>query len=260
DSCCATVCGEASDDDSSRSGCSVPRRVLGRYVMKMDDHDVLGEGTSSICRRGIDEETGNEVAIKVYKTDKRGGTSSVTLMKFRRQIAVLKQLQVPLSKPADPRLWTPELEGIDPSRMFVQLLDYSADAAGCPGPDVTDKVMYVVTEMASYSLKDYIKERREQRHRPSANTIQILARQLVLVVAGLHARGLVHLDLKPENLMIFGGLLKLIDVDGCVKINEQVSCEDSSLSFSPCYCAPEWAAFVLDELDSRVHVVSPALD
>jgi serine/threonine protein kinase len=227
--------------------------------MKMDDSDVLGEGTSSICRRGVDEMTGKEVAIKVYKK-KRGVTTSVTLKKFRRQIAVLQQLQTPLAKPTDPRLWAPELQDTDPSRIFVQLLDYSTDTAGHPGPDATDKVMYVVTEMASFSLKDFIKDRREQRHRPSAKTIQILARQMVLVVAGLHARGLVHLDLKPENLMVFDGLLKLIDVDGCVKIGEQVSCEDSSISFSPCYCAPEWAKFVCDELESTSLVISPALD
>ena len=29
-------------------------------------------------------------------------------------------------------------------------------------------------------------------------------------------------DLKPENLMMFNGRLKLIDVDGCVPIDSEV--------------------------------------
>ncbi len=56
----------------------------------------------------------------------------------------------------------------------------------------------------------------------------------MLVVAGLHAKGFIHLDLKPENLMLFDGMLKLIDVDGCVRIGTAISVSDSSLSFSPC--------------------------
>ena len=80
-------------------------------------------------------------------------------------------------------------------------------------------------------------------------------------------------DLKPENLMMFNGRLKLIDVDGCVPIDSevlrkphvgwghvddgirrvsvaagscQVSINDSSISFSPCYCAPEWTRWAMN--------------
>jgi len=79
------------------------------------------------------------------------------------------------------------------------------------------------------------------------------------VVAGLHAKGLVHLDLKPENLMMFNGRLKLIDVDGCVPIDSEVSINDSSISFSPCYCAPEWARFLIDEAKNKI-IAKPHLD
>ena len=36
----------------------------------------------------------------------------------------------------------------------MQLLDYSKDASGSPGPDPDDGMLYVVTELAQYSLKD----------------------------------------------------------------------------------------------------------
>ena len=41
-----------------------------------------------------------------------------------------------------------------------------------------------------------------------------MTKAVVFVMAGLHAKGFVHLDLKPENLMVFDGALKLIDVGG----------------------------------------------
>merc|ERR1719191_1695390 len=107
--------------------------------------------------------------------------------------------------------------------------------------------MYVVTELASYSLKDYFSLRRTDGRKLSKDSVHDVAKAIILVTAGLHAKGLVHLDLKPENLMLFSGVLKLIDVDGCVRIGTRVSITDSSLSFSPCYCAPEWARFILDD-------------
>merc|ERR1712110_357479 len=78
-------------------------------------------------------------------------------------------------------------------------------------------------------------------------------------MAGLHAKGFVHLDIKPENLMIFGGQLKLIDVDGCVRIGTHISLDDSSICFSPCYCAPEWAKAVRTQEEDDI-IACPGLD
>jgi len=65
---------------------------------------------------------------------------------------------------------------------------------------------------------------------------------------------------KPANIMVFNGVLKLIDVEGCVKIGSKVSVWDSSLSFSACYCAPEFAAFCIEDSDEPIIQVSAALD
>merc|ERR1719453_1855376 len=181
------------------------------------------------------------------------------MLKFKRQIEVLKGLQAAFVKPSDATLWCDALATAKPSSLFMCLVDYSQDAKGDPSQDPDDGVVYVITELAQYSLKDYLALRREQNRPLPKESVKSITRAVILVVAGLHAKGLAHLDLKPENLMMFNGRLKLIDVDGCVKINSNVSITDSSISFSPCYCAPEWASFLINESNSKIKI-SPALD
>merc|ERR1712151_683324 len=62
------------------------------------------------------------------------------------------------------------------------------------------------------------------------------------------------------NLMIFGDQLKLIDVDGCVTIGTHISLDDSSISFSPYYCAPEWAKALRADSEEEEIVARPDLD
>jgi len=232
--------------------------MMGRYQIDMSDDGKLGEGAFCECRMGRVVETGELVAIKVYKPQKVGKSDDTRLKKFARSISVLKKLQAPFERPADAKLWTPELEHVKPSKLFMRLVDYSQDADGEPCFD-SDGKLYLVTELAQQSLKDFMANRREQDAPPSKETVRGIAKSVVLVMAGLHAKGLVHLDVKPENLMVFDGCLKLIDVDGCVEIGSQIASGDSSISFSPVYCAPEWAGFVLERKDGSISA-SPGLD
>merc|ERR1719375_2690511 len=69
--------------------------------------------------------------------------------------------------------------------------------------------------------------------------------------------------MKPENLMMFNSRIKIIDVDGCVRAGSTLSISDSSISFSPCYCAPEWARFLIEEGEAGEEttiVADPLLD
>jgi serine/threonine protein kinase len=245
--------------------------VLNRY--SMDRKSILGEGTSSICYKGTDVVTGEEVAIKVYKQpNTKGGKSpssritrttsrpnAKTLTKFRRQVKVLQELQEPLLPPADPKLWSQELEMVEPGDLFVRLLWYSQDEKGEPGPDPCDGNLYVVTELAQYDLKQYLKEQKQKGHHLSKEKVHSIAKAITLSVAGLHAKGFTHLDLKPANLMMFGGRWKLIDVDGCVKVGTGLNVSDDTISFSPCYCAPEWARFVVQDTKHQM-IATPSLD
>ena len=63
----------------------------------------------------------------------------LVVTKFRRQIDVLKNLMAPLETlPSDPKLRNDILLKMDPKRMFLELLDYSKDKKGEPGPDDRD--------------------------------------------------------------------------------------------------------------------------
>merc|ERR1719478_1240614 len=139
------------------------------------------------------------------------------------------------------------------------LLDYSQDANGEPCGDDDDGLPYVITEIAQYSLKEFLSTSSQNPSDVSKANVKQITKALMLVMAGLHAKGLVHLDLKPENLMVFDGRLKLIDVDGCIKVGTKIQMGDPSISFSPCYCAPEWASFVLQEHGPTI-VADPSLD
>jgi len=232
--------------------------VLGRYAMGLRRKDILGKGAFAVCRKGIDTATGQPVAIKMYRAQ---DAAHDTLTKFRRQVSVLRELQEPFSKPADPSLWSSELDSVQPDTLFMRLIDYSKDENGEPGcqSDSEDSQLYIVTEMAQYSLHDLLHAHRgAQRPLPKEDVMSIV-KAIVVAVAGLHAKGFVHLDLKPSNLMVFDGHLKLIDVDGCVKVGTALQPTDPSVSFSPYYCAPEWAQFMTQRSDEAMRI-TPSLD
>jgi len=245
--------GEAVGTNTNYSVAPGNRIVLGKYELFMGKDGILGEGSFCTCRRGVNKETGHEVAIKTYKNKaEKARDIKVCLMKFKRQIEVLKTMQKPLSNTGlDARHWHTELVDVAPEAIFIQLVDYSREKDGSPGNDVVEGVAYVVTELAKYSMKDYLADCRERKTPLGENQVCEVTKQVVTVVGGLHSKGLVHLDLKPENLMMGRDRhWKLIDVDGCVKMNQKVSIRDSSISFSPCYCAPEWARFLIEDQDT----------
>lgn len=231
------------NEPNVKADAKVVRKVMGRYAVNMDKESLLGRGSFSVCRKGVDLSTGEAVAIKAYKIQHGSNDWEVTLLKFQRQVEVLQTLQ------GSQKL----------GKFFVRLLDFSKDSNGSPGPDLCDGCLYVITELAEHSLKDFLSVQRASGQVLSSQAVRSLARSVVMAAAALHDMGYVHLDLKPENMMFFNGRLKIIDVDGCVAIGSTVSLQDSSRSFSPCYCAPEWARFMQGGEQSEI-VAEPQLD
>lgn len=240
--------------------------VMKKYVMLMGDGDMLGQGSNSICRRGIELSSGRVVAIKIYKqtpdhASEQEFDQDVTMKKFVRQIEVLQDLARPWSQSIeeDATMWSKSLENIDPSSLFMHLIDYSQDADGKPAADSGDGMLYVVNEIAQYTMLDYLKHRRQNGEVFSQHETRLVAHSITTIVAGLHAKGYAHLDIKPENLMVFSGVLKLIDMDGCIKLSTEVYTSDQSLSCSPVYAAPEWADFCVSRTTKSLRV-RPGLD
>jgi len=147
------------------------------------------------------------------------------------------------------RLHHASLMKMKPENAFLKLVDFSKDASGKPGPDATDNTMYVVTEVADYSLKEYLSEFKNANTHISLIAAKNVAKCVITIVAMLHAKGFAHLDIKPENIMRAGNHWKLIDVDGCLELDTQIVLGDSSVSFSPVYCFPEWGQFMIAKGD-----------
>lgn len=229
--------------------------VMDRYEVRgVDDPEAfLGEGAFSMVWKGYDTQSSDKLcAVKTYKVDPKDRKGKcVALLKFKRQIEVLQELSRPLdkNKVVDPILWCDELGKLNMQDMFLQLYDYSKDQKNGPGMH-KDGGFYIITELASYSLQDYLTDRRDGKS-PALppEDIATIAYDMALVGASLHAKGLVHLDIKPENIMKINGFWKLIDVDGCVKHDEKISIDDATISFSPVYCSPEFARFPIGDLD-----------
>lgn len=57
------------------------------------------------------------------------------------------------------------------------------------GPDTRDGKMYVVTEVADYSLKDYLGQKLEEKSALKPDSIRQICRSFVVAMAMLHAKG-----------------------------------------------------------------------
>jgi len=229
--------GKGSDRLCGRPG---TRIVLGRYAVSDLEVDILYRGSASVVLRGEDVRTGREVAVKSYEPATEEGKRQ-----FKRHVAVAQWLSAPLEPPEDGRLWCAELQEVTPEDVFVQLLDHSTDEDGLPGEDSLDGGLYVVTELAQCSLQDCIWSLQLRRSPLAGEELRGLAGAIILAAAALHSRGLVHLDLKPENFVIINGKLKLARVECCVPVGQRLGADDGRITYTPSHCAPELAGFTL---------------
>ena len=92
-----------------------------------------------------------------------------------------------------------------------------------------------------------------------------ILRQVLLALSAAHAEGVVHRDMKPENIMLCrkrggGELAKVMDF-GISKIltSDSIVTSHSQLLGTPWYMAPEQAEGRLDEIDHRTDLFSLGL-
>ncbi|MEI7892501.1 MAG: protein kinase [Myxococcales bacterium] len=175
-----------------------------------------------------------------------GGMASVYAATHRNQKRVaLKVLHV-------------ELAGNEEVRARFLREGYTANGVGHDGAvsvlddAVTpDGVPYLVMELLDGESIDARCERKGHRL-PVAEVLQITDRLLDVLVAA-HAKGIVHRDIKPDNLFLTrSGQLKVLDF-GIARALEVSGYQtrDGSILGTPAFMAPEQALGHWDDIDGR---------
>jgi len=176
------------------------RRIVHDKYQMKED---LGEGNGSVVRRAVNKVTGEIVAIKVY--DK-------TRLSFLERECISTEVEI--------------LKCI--SHPNVISLKESYDS---------HKKLYIVMEyMGGGELLDYIRKRKVFPEKEASNIFF----QVISAISHLHSQGIVHRDVKPDNLLLTSTgedmVVKLADFGFASRIGDgilHVPCG------SPVYAAPE---------------------
>jgi eukaryotic-like serine/threonine-protein kinase len=158
----------------------------------------LGSGALSTVFKAVQEPLGRSVAVKALKTTI--GPSSPFAAQLEREARVLGELAHP---------------------NVVLLYDFVKN----------DREMYVVLEhVDGWSLGDLLKKLEGRKQRLSHEAVAAVAVQIARALAHAHERGVVHRDLKPQNLLVSRrGDVKLCDFG----IAQRERLPSADIPFSP---------------------------
>jgi len=173
-----------------------------RFVLE----DIVGSGGMAIVYRATDRVTGNTVAVKILKEE------FVSDEQFRRRFLNESRAISMLRH-----------------RNIVSVIDF----------DFEGNLQYIVMEYVDgITLKDFI---RSQKIIPANIAIKVTA-QILSALQHAHERGVIHRDIKPQNIMILNdGTIKVMDF-GIARINkfETVTMTDKAIG-TVYYISPEQA-------------------
>lgn len=152
--------------------------IDGRYDIKQ----VIGTGGMSIVYKAVDLRSGLTVAIKIMRDELSQN------MEFRRRFMTESRAVAMLSH-----------------KNIVQIFDVS----------VRDDIQYIVMEWVNgITLKEYITAKGRLSEEESLHFM----RQALKALAHAHGKGIVHRDVKPQNIMLLeNGTIKVTDF-GIAKI------------------------------------------
>lgn len=151
----------------------IGKRLDGRYSIE----SLVGVGGMANVYRGTDVKTGNQIAVKVLKDEFLDNEELVR--RFKNESKAISILSHP---------------------NIVKVYDVS----------VTDKLQYIVMEYVDgITLKEYLKQRggaltwKETVH---------FATQVLSALQHAHSKGIIHRDVKPQNIMLLAdGSIKMMD-------------------------------------------------
>jgi HAMP domain-containing protein len=185
----------------------MPGRVLaGRYEIK----EILGAGGMGVVYRAFDRELQETIAIKTLRPElvRAGGT---TLERFKQEIRLARKIS---------------------HRNVLRTHDLGE----------ADGAYYITMEYAEgTSLAELIRK----RGRLPVSVALTIGKQLCRALEAAHEEGVVHRDIKPQNLMIDpSGFLKVMDF-GIARLAEDARQQDKGLTVAgmmigtPDYMSPE---------------------
>ncbi|WP_374238190.1 protein kinase [Actinoplanes sp. DH11] len=178
--------------------------LAGRYRLV----ERLGAGGMSVVWRGFDEVLGRQVAIKVLPPSTSADPS------FRRRLRAEAQAAARLTHPH-----------------ITNVYDYG-EATTVDG----EPVPYVVMELVDGESLAAVLAR--VRMLPWPTAVRISA-EVAAALASAHARGIVHRDVTPANVMLTPAGAKVVDFGISALIGENDVDPDGSLLGTPAYLAPE---------------------
>jgi serine/threonine-protein kinase len=194
----------------------IGKRLDGRYLIE----SLIGVGGMANVYKGKDVKNGNDVAVKVLKEEFLDNEELVR--RFKNESKAISILDHP---------------------NIVKVYDVS----------VTDQLQYIVMEYVDgITLKEYLK----QRGGPLTwKEVVHFASQILSALQHAHAKGIVHRDVKPQNIMLLAdGSIKMMDF-GIARFsraqNQTVS--DKAIG-SVHYISPEQAKG--DKTDARTDLYS----
>jgi serine/threonine-protein kinase len=178
--------------------------LAGRYRLV----ERLGAGGMSVVWRGFDEVLGRQVAVKVLPPSTSADPS------FRRRLRAEAQAAARLSH-----------------QHITNVYDYG-EATTVDG----EPVPYVVMELIDGESLAAVLAR--VRRLPWQHAVRITA-EVAAALAAAHARGIVHRDVTPANVMLTSSGAKVVDFGISALIGENDIDPDGSLLGTPAYLAPE---------------------
>ena len=175
-----------------------------RYILK----DKLGEGGMGAVYRATDRLTGHDVAFKQVITADNTPVDTATLgSSMDMRLALASEFQV-LASLRHPHI--------------ISVLDYGFDDEGQP-----------FFTMSLLDEPQTLLEGGQDLRLPEQVTMLI---QLLQALSYLHRRGIVHCDLKPANVLVDNGQVRVLDF-GLATLRSRA--EDTDIGGTLAYIAPE---------------------
>ena len=193
-----------------------------QYIGKLFDdryeiQQLIGEGGMAVVYRAVDNRLHRQVAVKIMREEMAADEE------FKRRFCAESQAVAMLSHPN-----------------IIAVYDVSH----------SDTMEYIVMELVDgITLKQYMDRRGKLAWKEAVH----FSRQIARALAHAHARGIVHRDIKPQNIMLLrDGTIKVADF-GIAALESEVEEANGQAIGSIHYIAPEQARGEMADARSDIY-------